>query len=106
MTTNDANTSQAIDTIREKVRAGEMTIEQFHVERVRIQRVYLVTSRIPADARGHLNAAVKRGELGHVKKDGRKPEAYFHPTFDYLVASERNAHERSIVSALAAVCAA
>lgn len=83
------------------VQRGEMTADQANVKKVRMQRVLLVTSRIPADVRKALNAAVKRGELGRMKKDGHKPEAYYHPTFECLAKSERNEHERSVFKAVA-----
>jgi bifunctional pyridoxal-dependent enzyme with beta-cystathionase and maltose regulon repressor activities len=85
------------------VQRGEMTADQANVEKVRAMRVQLVTSRIPAQVRKALNEAVKRGELGHMKKDGRKPEAYYHPTFDYLARQERNEHERQVLNAVAGV---
>lgn len=94
-----------METLKERLRSGELNAEQANVEKVRIQRVLLATCRIPADVRKALNAAVKRGELGHMKKDGNKPEAYYHPTFDYLAKGARAEHERSIMRALLAVCA-
>lgn len=89
--------------LQDQVRQGLMTAEQANVEKVRMQRV-LLAGRIPADVRKALNAAVKRGELGHMKKDGSKPEAYYHPTFEYLAKGARAEHERSVVRALLAVC--
>lgn len=87
----------------EKVRSGEISADEANVEKVRIQRVLLVTSRIPASARKALNDAVKNGRLGHVKKDGYKPEAYYHPSFDYLVPGERNKHAEETLRAAARV---
>lgn len=80
-----------------------MTVDQKNVAIVRAKRVELVTSRIPAAVRKALSAAVKAGELGHIKKDGHKPEAFFHPTFQYLVAGMRNAHEDKIKQATGAI---
>lgn len=87
------------------VQRDEMTADQANVAKVRMMRVQLVTSRIPTQVRKALNEAVKRGELGHMKKDGHKPEAYYHPTFDYLAKQERSEHERGIFKALAGVMA-
>ena len=87
------------------VQRGEMTADQANVAKVKMMRVQLVTSRIPSNVRKALNEAVKRGELGHIKKDGRKPEAYYHPTFDYLAKSERRNHELNTLKALAGVFA-
>lgn len=94
-----------LEHIKDMMQRGEMTAAQANVAKVRAERVHLVTSRMPSDVRKVLNEAVKRGELGHVKKDGHKPEAYFHPTFEYLVAGERNEHERSIRRAVSGVLA-
>lgn len=38
-----------------------------------------VTGRMPAQVRAELRAAVKAGVLGHLKRDGLKPEVFFHP---------------------------
>jgi hypothetical protein len=84
---------------------GEITLDQAHVMMVKAQRVKLVSSRLPRDVRSALNAAVKRGELGHMEKEGHKPEAYFHPTFDYLARSERNAHANHVMRAVSSVMA-
>ncbi|WP_250439368.1 hypothetical protein [Delftia tsuruhatensis] len=89
--------------LKDKLSLGEMTAAEANVQKVRMQRVLLV-SRLPGDVRRALNAAVKRGDLGHMKKDGHKPEAYFHPTFDYLARQERYAHECSVIRAMSAVC--
>lgn len=83
---------------------GKITLDQAHVMMVMARRIMLVTSKVPSNVRNALNAAVKSGELGHVKKDGQKPEAYYNKTFEYLVAGERNAHARSVLTALAGVC--
>lgn len=93
-----------MERLSDQVHRGLMTAEQANIEKVRTQRVLLATGRIPADVRRALNAAVKRGELGHMKKDGDKPEAYYHPTFEYMAKAARAEHERSVVRALLAVC--
>lgn len=87
-----------------KIQCGEMTLAEANVEKVRMQRVLLVGG-LPADVRKALNAAVKEGLLGHFKKDGNKPEAYFHPTFEYLAIHERNEHERRVLRFVAVVVA-
>jgi hypothetical protein len=89
--------------LQDMVQRGELTADQANVKKILMQRVLLVTGRIPAGVRKALNEATKRGELGHMKKDGHKPEAYYNPTFDYLARSERNAHERSVIQAVAGV---
>ena len=92
-----------MERLKDAMAKGLMTAEQANVEKVRIQRV-LLAGRMPMDVRKALNAAVKRGELGHMKKDENKPEAYYHPTFEYMAKAARAEHERSVVRALLAVC--
>lgn len=38
-----------------------------------------IIGRVPAQVRKDLSAAVKAGVLGHMKKDGLKPEIFYHP---------------------------
>ena len=80
------------------VQRGEMTTAQANVEQVRMQRFRLVTNKIPAEIRKQLNEAVKLGTLGRMKKDGLKPEAYFHPSFERLANNARKEHEQNILS--------
>jgi len=91
--------------LQDMVQREELTADQANVKKVLMQRVQLVKGSLPAQVRKALNEAVKRGELGHMKKDGHKPEVYYHPTFDYLARSERNEHERSVLQAVAGVMA-
>lgn len=73
-----------------------MTTDQKNVSMVLVKRFELVTCKIPAAVRRALNEAVKAGTLGHIKKDGHKAEAYFHPTFDYLMHAARNKRAEEI----------
>ena len=93
-----------LERIKDMLDQGIITAAQANVEMIRCQRVKLITTRVPKDVRKALNNAVKKGELGHVRKVGRKPEAYYHPTFEYMVAGERNACEIKILEALRSVC--
>ncbi|MGZ8220035.1 MAG: hypothetical protein ACXWT0_00155 [Methylobacter sp.] len=94
-----------LEHLQDMMQRGEMTADQANVEKVRMMRVQLVTGRLPAQVRKSLNAAVKSGELCHAKKDGKKPEAYYHPTFEHIAKQERKAHELSILNALSGVMA-
>ena len=76
-----------------------------NVELVRAERVRLIGAPVPKSVRAALNQAVKNGRLGHLKKDGHKPEAYFHPNFDYLAKEDRNLHAQAVLRAVAACCA-
>ena len=50
-----------------------------NVEQILAQATRVVRVKIPASVRAELRAAVKAGVLGHLKKDGLKPEIFFHP---------------------------
>jgi len=82
---------------------GEITPDQANVMMVLDRRVLLVDYKIPATVRRALNAAVKSGDLGHKKKDGRKPEVYFHPKFEHLAKEERSKYERHLINCLSRV---
>lgn len=90
--------------LKDLVNLGRITVAESHVEQVRIKRVMLVSCRIPADVRKALNDAVKTGKLGHKRKNGERPEVYYHPAFDYLVAGEINKMLRARSLAVAGVC--
>ena len=50
-----------------------------NVENIRAQATRVIRGRVPAQVRKELSAAVKAGVLGRLKKDGLKPEIFFHP---------------------------
>lgn len=86
------------------VERGEMSADEANVEKVLTQRV-LVVKALPKSVRAVLNAAVRDGKLRHKKKEGRKPEVYYHPSFEYLANAERNRAERETLAALIRVIA-
>ena len=96
-------TANQAENLRERVNSGELTADQANVEKVRIVRVQLITTRLFREVRSALNAAVKTGYLGHMKKSGNKPEVYYHPNFEYLVNGIRNKHEQDILKNVAGV---
>lgn len=87
-----------IEHLQDLMQRGELTAAQANVQMVRDQRYRMVINRLPADVRKALNEAVRSGLLGHMKKDGHKPECYFHPTFEYLANAERLKREREVIS--------
>lgn len=93
-----------IEHLQDLMQRGELTAEQANVEKVKMARVQLIIGHMPSDVRKALNAAVKRGELGHIKKDGHKPEAYFHPHFEHLAIGDRNQKARDVANAFRGVC--
>lgn len=76
----------------------------YYVLIVQMMGARLVTS-LTADERRALNAAVKAGKLGHLKRDGRKPEAYFHINGKARALQLRDDHHREVDAAVASVCA-
>lgn len=85
--------------IQDQKERGLMSAAEANVALVRGHRYRLVKNRVPRDVRAALNAAVKAGKLGHLKKDGHKPEAYYHPTFDYLARAARNREAEKVALA-------
>lgn len=92
-----------LERIADHLARGLLTADQANVERVRVKRVAVIQGRLIQSVRKALNAAVKRGELGHMKKDGQKPEVYYHPTFEYMAIAERNEIERAALRAIRTV---
>lgn len=76
-----------------------------NVEDILCRASRVIRGRIPAQVRKELMAAVKIGALGHLKRDGLKPEIFFHP--DHLHgAIERQKREAEYsVSCIAKVIA-
>jgi|DEB0MinimDraft_6_1074348.scaffolds.fasta_scaffold357460_1 hypothetical protein len=93
-----------MERLQDLMQRGEITAEQANVEKVKMARVQMVISGLPADVRRALNAAVKRGELGHIKKDGAKPEVYFHPHFEHLAIGDRNRRARDVANSVIGIC--
>lgn len=98
-------TTSESEHLLERARRGELTAAEYNVEKVRLQRVHIVIGRLSAEVRGQLRAAVNGGALRHVPRSGLLPEAYYHPSFEYLVAAARNAHAQRAAVALSRVFA-
>jgi cell wall assembly regulator SMI1 len=93
-----------IERLKDKIKLGQMTADEANVEMVRIERVNLILNSIPRDVRNALNKAVKAGYLSHKKKNGLRPEVYYHPDFEYLANEKINNHAESLIEALKKVC--
>lgn len=61
-----------------------------NVQMIRSEGVRLIRGKIPRDVRRALSEAVAAGTLGHLKRDGMKPEAFFHPNSIYRAKEKRN----------------
>jgi len=55
----------------------KMTADEANVKIVQMVG-FMVVCKLPREVRNAYNNAVKSGELGHIKKDGLKPEIYHH----------------------------
>jgi hypothetical protein len=88
---NEARAVEIASGMRER---GETTTP--NVEVVRMMGVSLISGRVPAEVRRELREAVKAGRLGHLKRDGLLPEAFFHPNGrgNAIAARERAAREK------------
>jgi len=58
---------------------NEECLEMPNVALIRKNATRIVHGRVPAQVRNELARGVKLGLLGHLKRDGLKPEIYFHP---------------------------
>lgn len=92
-----------MERIKDKLAQGLITVAQANVQMVLIGRFRLIKGSLPASVRSVLNAAVKSGELGHIKKEKFKPEAYFHPTFKHLAMEARAIEHNNALAAIAGV---
>ena len=81
-----------------------MSAADANVALVRMEGVRIVNARLPREVRAALMAGVKDGRLGHIPKDGRKPEAFFHPNSIWKAKEARQKEENATIRALAAVC--
>lgn len=76
-----------------------------NVEQIRKQATRVVGGKIPACVRKELREAVKNGYLGHLKKDGLKPEIFFHPDHKNGAIERQNKEAAYSISCIASVVA-
>lgn len=90
--------------IQDQLKIGNIDANEANIMMVLFERVRVIEGRIPASVRKALNAAVKEGRLGHMKKDGFKPEVYYHPKFKTMAIDERNEYHNQALSSILKVC--
>lgn len=61
----------------------------------------VIRGKVPASVRADLRAAVKDGVLGHMKKDGLKPEVFYHPSHRASAVEVREREAQYAVSCIA-----
>jgi len=60
-----------------------------------------VVGKVPARIRAELREAVAAGVLGHIKKDGLKPEVFYHPQRRANAVEIRERHAAYAISCIA-----
>lgn len=91
--------SEALQIAKELVRSG-MSVQDANIEVIRMMGVRIIAGSIPSDIRKHLSSGVKAGKLGHLRKDGLRPEAYFHPNSRAKAIEKRNRIANESIDAL------
>lgn len=76
-----------------------------NVQNILLQGSRVVYARIPAQVRKELMTAVKAGALGHLKKDGLKPEIFFHPDHKHGAVERQKNEAAYAISCVAKVMA-
>ena len=74
---------------QDKMEQGLLTLDQANVYIVQLMGVRIV-KKLDKATRTALNSAVKAGEIGHLKKEGLKPEVYFHNNSKSRAIETRN----------------
>ena len=91
------------EAIHDELQRGLISAAEANVKLVQCSGVRLITTKLRADVRNALRDAVNAGQLGHLKKDGQKPEAFFHVNAEGKAKQMRKEQERSVFAALASV---
>jgi hypothetical protein len=76
-----------------------------NVTQILTQATRVIRGRVPAQVRAELRAAVKAGVLGHLKKDGLKPEIFFHPDHKHGAVERQKKEALYAVGCIASVIA-
>ncbi len=92
--------SNSAEIAKDKMQSGQMTADQANVYMVQLEGFRLITGKMHGSVRKALNEAVKRGELGHIKKEGLKPEAYHHINGRANALEAREAHFKAALESI------
>lgn len=76
-----------------------------NVEQIRNQATRVIRGPVPAQVRRELMTAVKAGVLGRLKRDGLKPEIFFHPAHKHGAIERQNSDAAYSVGCIAGVMA-
>ena len=83
---------------------GEIAHDKRNTYVVQLVGVYVTSDRMPRDVRRELNASVRAGEIGHIAKDGLRPECYHHKNARANALEVRNRIALDAVKAISTVC--
>ena len=90
----------AVDYVKDQMQQGKMNSAQANVMIVQMIGVQEIKGTVPREVRKAYNDAVKAGELGHIKKEGLKPEVYHHKNARSNALEYRNKVERTKLETL------
>ncbi len=80
-------------------------IDEANIRMIEAERFRLIEAPLLREVRSALNAAVREGRLGHLKKDELMPETYYHPGFKYMAVHARKEVARRAITAIGKVSA-
>ena len=92
-----------IDHVRDQMQKGLITADQGNVLKVQMQGVCVIHGKLHASVRKALNEAVRNGELGHIKRDGLRPEVYHHKNARAKALEARDAEFKDSIGNLSKV---
>lgn len=76
-----------------------------NAEQIHAQATRVIRGTVPRQVRAELTAAVKAGYLGHLGKDGLRPEIYFHPDHKNGALERQQREAESAISCISKVIA-
>lgn len=76
-----------------------------NAELIRAQASRVICGTVPRQVRAELREAVKAGYLGHLAKDGLKPEIFFHPDHKNGAIERQNREAEYAIGCIAKVLA-
>lgn len=91
--------------VTDQMQQGKLTAAEANVLTIQMEGARIIRGRVPAEVRKALNAAVKSGELGHMKREGLKPEVYYNKNARAKAITLRQRAERASLESLKGVFA-
>jgi hypothetical protein len=96
--------ANAIVWVKDQIAQGKLAANKGNVTVVQIMGVRIVVNKLSMAVRNELNKAVKAGELGHIKKEGNRPECYHHKNARARALEERDRIYNEINSSIIHMC--